>query len=108
MAMHLYDDKFFDWVDSGALRSARRIVPVIMKAVRVTSVLDVGCGRGTWLAAWRERRGHDLPGGDGAPVDPGRLPLPPAGVLATGPARARPPPRPVVPPQTPPGGEHPP
>ena len=76
MAMHLYDDRFFDWVDSGALRSARRVVPVVIKAVRVGSVLDVGCGRGTWLAAWREAGVSDVMGIDGDYVDTRRLAIP--------------------------------
>ena len=75
-AVHLYDDQFFDWVDSGALRSARGLLPIAMSSVRLSSVLDVGCGRGTWLAAWREMGVLDVVGIDGDYVDRSRLAIP--------------------------------
>ena len=35
--------------------SAHRIVPLIIGLVRPTSVIDVGCGTGTWLGAFTDR-----------------------------------------------------
>ena len=42
----------------------------------VTSVADVGCGRGTWLAVWRDRGVTDVLGIDGAHVNQARLAIP--------------------------------
>jgi len=74
--MHVYDEKFFDWVDSGARRSARVLLPLVQKQVNVRSVLDVGCGRGTWLGVWNELGVLDFVGVDGEYVSVERLAIP--------------------------------
>lgn len=48
----------------------------MQRSVNVASVLDVGCGRGTWLAAWREAGVLDVLGVDGDYVDRDRLTIP--------------------------------
>ena len=73
---HAYDDHFFDWVDSGARVSARALLPRVREAVDVASVVDVGCGRGTWLAVWSELGVTDIAGVDGPYVDRGKLAIP--------------------------------
>jgi SAM-dependent methyltransferase len=73
---HLYDEKFFNWVDSGARRSARTILPLLAKVTSISSVVDIGCGRGTWLAVWREMGVHDVCGVDGEYVDRKTLNIP--------------------------------
>jgi SAM-dependent methyltransferase len=45
--------------------SARAIVPLLHKLLSPTSVIDVGCGAGTWLVAWTEEGVQDLVGLDG-------------------------------------------
>jgi len=47
-----YDAEFFDYVDRGSQRSATRVVALLAAELKVKSVLDIGCGRGAWLAAW--------------------------------------------------------
>jgi hypothetical protein len=42
--MSTYDDKFFDYVNSGAIASARNILSLPLDIFEVDSVLDVGCG----------------------------------------------------------------
>jgi SAM-dependent methyltransferase len=74
--LHIYDDRFFDWVDSGARRSARALLPHVQRAVRLESVLDVGCGRGTWLAVWQEIGIEDVVGIDGDYVRRDKLAIP--------------------------------
>jgi SAM-dependent methyltransferase len=71
-----YDSTFFDWVDHTAARSAGIVVPLLQEVVSATSVVDVGCGRGTWLAAWRNAGVSDVLGLDGAYVDQQRLAIP--------------------------------
>jgi len=71
-----YDRTFFDAHRAGALRSAGVLVPLVLGLVRPRSVVDVGCGAGTWLAVFREQGVDDLLGIDGAYVDPAQLEIP--------------------------------
>lgn len=50
--MHIYNHRFFSYIEKGAIRSSQAIVPVILKKLYVLSVLDVGCGHGAWLKTW--------------------------------------------------------
>jgi SAM-dependent methyltransferase len=51
----IYDRAFFAEQIEGASRSARILVPLIMKFVRgIGSVVDVGCGTGVWLASFKD------------------------------------------------------
>jgi SAM-dependent methyltransferase len=49
----------------GSRRSAEVVVPLVMQLVRPASVVDVGCGTGGWLAAFRSRGVRDVLGLDG-------------------------------------------
>ena len=71
-----YDSGFFDYVDSGAIRSARAIVGRLFPLLRPGSVLDVGCGRGGWLGAWKAAGCADIQGIDGDYVDREKLYIP--------------------------------
>ena len=73
---HIYDDRFFRWVDLTATRSARAMLPVVREAIPVTSVVDVGCGQGAWLSVWGELGVSDVFGVDGSYVDQSRLAVP--------------------------------
>jgi SAM-dependent methyltransferase len=59
-----------------ALRSAQAAVPVLVRLFEPQSVLDVGCGRGEWLAALREAGIDDLCGIDHAPAFSADLAVP--------------------------------
>ena len=50
-------------------QSATQVVPLIMKLTRPSSVLDVGCGIGTWLKVFSDNGINDLMGIDGDYVD---------------------------------------
>ena len=71
-----YDAKFFDYVNSGALSSARQMLPLVQKITGANSVLDVGCGQGAWLSVWREIGVADVLGLDGDYVDRNALLVP--------------------------------
>jgi ribosomal protein L11 methylase PrmA len=47
------DDTFYSYFTAGALRSAKRLLPLLAKKLDIRSVLDIGCGRGAWLSVWR-------------------------------------------------------
>lgn len=44
-----YSKVFYAWQRIGSHNSAQRILPIVFDAVRPRSVVDVGCGVGTWL-----------------------------------------------------------
>lgn len=52
---------------------ARAIVPVVLDLVPARSVIDLGCGIGTWLSVFREHGVDDAIGVDGHWVDRSRL-----------------------------------
>jgi SAM-dependent methyltransferase len=68
-----YDERFFAYVDAGAVRSAHRIIPLLLESIEVRSVLDVGCARGAWLSVWSELGVHSVFGIDGHYVDTSQL-----------------------------------
>jgi SAM-dependent methyltransferase len=64
-----YDSEFLGYGRSVATKSARVIVPLLQEALRPTSVLDLGCGRGAWLEVWKACGAPDVLGVDGDYVD---------------------------------------
>ncbi|MGO9006113.1 MAG: methyltransferase domain-containing protein [Beijerinckiaceae bacterium] len=73
---HIYDAKFFDYLEIGGRRSAERVIGLVLRYLPVSSVLDVGCGRGVWIDEWRRAGVEDALGVDGAYVDADRLAVP--------------------------------
>ena len=71
-----YTSDFFDELARGTWESARAVVPVVNELLRPASVLDVGCGVGTWLAEWGRAGVSDVLGIDGDYVDRTALQLP--------------------------------
>jgi SAM-dependent methyltransferase len=51
------------------MAAPREVVPMVMDLVKPNSVLDVGCGIGTWLKAFEEKGIDDCLGIDGDYVD---------------------------------------
>lgn len=51
------------------LHAPREVVPIIIELLKPQSVLDVGCGIGTWLSAFEEKGISDCMGVDGDHVD---------------------------------------
>ena len=71
-----YSAEFFDQQSGGSRRSAQRIVPLVMELVRPRSVVDIGCGVGTWLSVFREHGVSRVLGIDGDYVDRRMLQIP--------------------------------
>lgn len=71
-----YDANFYRDIRDLSYRSAREVVPLILKLMSVRSVCDVGCGVGTWLRAFREQGVTDVVGIDGEYVAQDLLQIP--------------------------------
>ncbi len=71
-----YTAEFFANHQQLARRSAEAIVPIVMELVAPTSVVDLGCGIGTWLAAFVRHGVDDVLGVDGewVPLDALEIP----------------------------------
>jgi SAM-dependent methyltransferase len=70
-----YDDRFFDWVNATARKSAQVMLPIVAEQTRPSSVVDIGCGQGAWLEHWASLGVH-VTGIDGSHVDQDRLLIP--------------------------------
>jgi SAM-dependent methyltransferase len=68
-----YTDAFYDDQVKVSLRSASLMLQPLAAIWRPSSVVDAGCGRGTWLAAWERLGVQALTGLDGPWVDPSKL-----------------------------------
>lgn len=60
-----YDSRFYDAQVLGSLRSANTVLGLLFDLYRPRSVVDVGCGRGAWLAAAGALGAETLTGYDG-------------------------------------------
>ena len=72
-----YDSSFYAAQEQGSRVSASVVLTRLREIVQPTSVLDVGCGVGTWVADWLESGVTDVLGIDGAYIDPSSLHIPP-------------------------------
>lgn len=75
--MKTYSQGFYADLATTALPSARRIVPDLMELIAPRSVIDVGCGDGSWLSVFREHGVGEIRGIDGPWVDAAQLRIPP-------------------------------
>ena len=62
----LYRDDFYKSQMEGSLRSAIKYVDFLLTICKPSSVVDLGCGRGTWLKAFKDRGVSTVVGYDGA------------------------------------------
>lgn len=77
-----YSDRFFDYIDAGARRSADVLIGAVMTWLDVKSVADFGCGRGVWLAEWKKAGVETVLGVDGDYVERDRLVIDPSNFLS--------------------------
>jgi SAM-dependent methyltransferase len=76
MLSEYYTKSYYEGIQDGSMRSAEIIVPLVLELVPAQSVVDVGCGVGAWLAAFRKFGVDDVLGFDGAYVDRELLQIP--------------------------------
>lgn len=74
--MHIYNEAFYKDQQNGSYISAKEILPIIFDLVHPKSVVDVGCGIGTWLSVCRESGIDDVLGLDGPYVSEKMLKIP--------------------------------
>jgi SAM-dependent methyltransferase len=82
MAHNLYDRSFFLGQEAGSRLSAKRLLPIVLAMLSPRSIVDMGCGVGTWLAVAMEEGILDAVGVDGAYVDRDLLQFPEARFVA--------------------------
>jgi SAM-dependent methyltransferase len=70
---NFYTEEFYRNQQRGSRRSAERVIPLILELVEAKSVVDVGCGVGTWLAVFAAHGVTEILGIDGDYVDRGQL-----------------------------------
>lgn len=76
MSDTLYSEEFYRSCFEGSVASARQIVPFLKTITNCKSVVDVGCGLGTWLSVFDECGVSDFLGIDGAYVNQEKLLIP--------------------------------
>lgn len=71
--MTRYDRQFYENLNSGAHRSARKMLDYLFAVYRPETVVDFGCGHGAWLDAAHQLGAKRVIGYDGEWVDRERL-----------------------------------
>lgn len=61
----LYGSSFYDTHRAGAAQAAAAVVPVLVGLFGPRSVVDIGCGEGSWLSAFRAHGIEDVMGVEG-------------------------------------------
>jgi SAM-dependent methyltransferase len=72
----MYDDAFYAELDPDVRSSAEVVVPIVIDRLHPTSVVDVGCGRGTWLHVFAGAGVADTFGVDGPHIAAADLEIP--------------------------------
>jgi SAM-dependent methyltransferase len=73
-----YPELFYELTSAGSLLAARRILPLLNNRHEFKSVIDVGCGTGTWLLAAQELGVSNLHGIEGPHIPRNKLLVDPA------------------------------
>jgi len=67
--MAKYESKFYESRHSNTLYSAERIIDLVKDWIQPSSVIDIGCGVGTWLNVFKEKGVNKILGVEGLWVD---------------------------------------
>jgi SAM-dependent methyltransferase len=76
MSKTAYSNNFYNGIRDGSRRSAEAVVPLVLEAIQPRSVVDIGCGDGTWLSVFRHCGVQDVIGVDGDYVRRNSLRIP--------------------------------
>lgn len=76
MTEHVYDESFYNYLDSGSRSSARQVSSLILAEIPIKSLLDVGSGHGAWATEWLSAGVPDVLAVDGEYVSPSQLLVP--------------------------------
>ncbi|NJL07543.1 MAG: class I SAM-dependent methyltransferase [Methylacidiphilales bacterium] len=71
-----YTSAFYEGQMTGSLSSAEIVVPLVLSTFKINSVVDFGCGAGSWLKAFSNNGIHDYLGIDGDYVPRDKLEIP--------------------------------
>lgn len=71
-----YDPQFFADNQANSQLAAQIILPTVQAMIAPRSVVDVGCGLGSWLAVWQTLGVNDIVGMDGAYIPSHDLVIP--------------------------------
>jgi hypothetical protein len=74
--MNIYNKSYYKRLVSKSRQSSQEMVPVLMKWAQPKSVLDLGCGVGTWLETFSKSGVQTIYGFDGAYVNKSQLLIP--------------------------------
>lgn len=74
--MNEYTASFYERQSNETYSSSEVIVPLLLDLVQPQSVIDVGCGTGSWLRTFREHGIQQLSGFDGPWLDTAKLLIP--------------------------------
>lgn len=80
--MGAYNSYFYKNLHVGSLKSAEIIVPLLINLIKPKSVIDIGCGIGSWLSVFKKFGIEDIFGVDGDWVKKEMLVIPPEKFLA--------------------------
>lgn len=68
-----YERAFYEHLQKSVKSSASAVVPLLMELFKPESVVDFGCGTGTWLAAFKDMGVKTVLGFDGEWVSENQL-----------------------------------
>jgi SAM-dependent methyltransferase len=68
-----YSPEYYNRLKSGSRNSAKAIVPVVFDVLQPRSVIDLGCGTGSWLAEFKRQGVADVVGVDGPHIPANQL-----------------------------------
>ncbi|WP_028402619.1 class I SAM-dependent methyltransferase [Ectobacillus panaciterrae] len=74
--MSVFNKAYFQWQHLAALRSAEEVVPDIIRLIQPKSVIDIGCGIGSWLSVFQKYGIEDIKGIDGPYINKNLLRIP--------------------------------
>ena len=76
MSGHQYSGDFYSYIDAGSRRSARIVAGMLMREMKIASLLDVGAGHGAWAAEWLKAGAKTVLAVDGEYVRRDQLAVP--------------------------------